>query len=76
MMAACDMVIMTLEGGPMGGQLVCVTSPAPRVRILLEDPDEGRSVHIHACCAASFRCHRGNTHFKRSLCEGCTCIIP
>jgi len=29
MMAACDMVIITLEGGPVGGQLVCVISPAP-----------------------------------------------
>jgi len=30
MMATCDMVTIMLERGPMGGQLVCVTSPAPR----------------------------------------------
>jgi len=54
MMAACDMVIMMMEGGSVGSQFVCVTSPAPRARIPLEDPDEGRPVHIQACCAASF----------------------
>jgi len=55
-MAACDMVIMTLEGGPVGGQLVYVTSLVPRVRIPLKDLNEGRPVHIQVCCAASFRC--------------------
>jgi len=59
MMVACDTVIMTLEGGLVEGQLVCVTSPAPRVRIPLEDRNEDRSIHIQACCAASFRCKRG-----------------
>jgi len=48
--AAGKLGIKTLEGGPMGGQLVCVTSPAsrdcnPRVSTL-EDPDEGIPVHI------------------------------
>ena len=54
MMATCDMVIMMLKEGPVGGQLVCVTSPAPRAPIPLEDPDEGRRIHIQVCCAASF----------------------
>jgi len=30
MIAACDMVVITLEGGSVGGQLVYVTSAAPR----------------------------------------------
>ena len=42
-----------LKGGPVGGQLVCVTNPTlkeckPRSGTL-EDPDEGRLVNIQAC---------------------------
>jgi len=65
MMASCDMVIITLKGGLVGGQLVCVISPTPREcnpnKGYLEDPDDGRPVHIQECFAASFRHHRENT---------------
>jgi len=40
--------IMTLEGGLVGGQLVCVTSPSPRACIPLEDPDVDKPVHVQA----------------------------
>ena len=55
----CDAV---RKVGPVGGQLVCVTSPNVGRVILfpMEDPNEDKPVHRQACCAASFRCQGGN----------------
>ena len=50
--------IKKLEGEPMEGELACVTSSTPRERNpavgTLEDPDEGRLVHIQACNSCIF----------------------
>ena len=71
MMTAGKSGIKMLEGGLVGGELVCVTSHSPGNIIpavgTLEDPKEGKPAHIQACNSCINLTPWEHTHFEMNM---------